>query len=600
MPKRAQLRVFNVETAPIIVSARGEFPVGRLKVDKAYRKGDRICIEGWTTAHLTIGLEAGSVLVEVQRDIVARADVAHAFGLASGESLGFVLTAKSLTDDPLALTWEIAGRRHTSVPLICQNVEDTVQGLAAEPLALSVGEARTNPEPSITSNGFEDPSIGAIAIDHGCSLEEGGLLIYGWKFFRAGKVKSLIVHDLSNGIQVDITESGFALPRADVAASLHSRFPDPGEFCGFLFHVPIPTSDGDKRVLELVLEDGTQRWVRVPLPKEELKGIELIKQLLTRVPGAHRMQAQLFNLLDTKLGPVIENISRTIPPFSGNTVVHQFGVPPAAPDVSVIVPLYGRYDFIRYQLSHFADDPDFKNIDLIYVVDDPKIITETHEFATVYHPVFGVPFRTISYASNRGFAGANNIGASIARGDTLVLLNSDVLPRRAGWVTELKQALETLPTTGAVGPLLQFADNSVQHAGMVARRDPRLPGFLLNMHPGKGQPWLGTDNPRECEMLTGACLMMRKADYAALGGFDEGYLIGDFEDSDLCLGLRKSGKSLWLVPAAKMWHLERQSQNLASISGYRQLLTLFNGWRFQQKIRNGEIADPTAFARAEV
>ena len=86
--------------------------------------------------------------------------------------------------------------------------------------------------------------------------------------------------------------------------------------------------------------------------------------------------------------------------------------------------------------------------------------------------------------------------------------------------------------------------------------------------------------------------MLSKADYEAIGGFDEGYIIGDFEDSDLCLKLRKHGRTLWLIPAAKLWHLERQSQNLENIATYRQLLTLYNGWRYHKKILKGEIANP--------
>jgi GT2 family glycosyltransferase len=107
-----------------------------------------------------------------------------------------------------------------------------------------------------------------------------------------------------------------------------------------------------------------------------------------------------------------------------------------------------------------------------------------------------------------------------------------------------------------------------------------------------GIAWSGNDEPSEHPMLTAACLMLRKTDYLASGGLDEGYIIGDFEDSDLCLALRKQGKRLWLVPRAKLWHLERQSQNLESIAGQRQMLTLFNGWRYNEKIRKGTIADP--------
>ena len=47
-----------------------------------------------------------------------------------------------------------------------------------------------------------------------------------------------------------------------------------------------------------------------------------------------------------------------------------------------------------------------------------------------------------------------------------------------------------------------------------------------------------------------------------------------------------------MVPEARLWHLERQSQNLGNVVGQRQLITLFNGWRFQQKIRRGVLTDP--------
>jgi GT2 family glycosyltransferase len=94
--------------------------------------------------------------------------------------------------------------------------------------------------------------------------------------------------------------------------------------------------------------------------------------------------------------------------------------------------------------------------------------------------------------------------------------------------------------------------------------------------------------------MTAACLMLRKRDYEEAGGLDEGYVVGDFEDSDLCLALRKRGKRLWLVPSIKLWHLERQSQGERAAAASRWLLTLFNSWRYQDKIRRGLIADPEA------
>jgi GT2 family glycosyltransferase len=98
--------------------------------------------------------------------------------------------------------------------------------------------------------------------------------------------------------------------------------------------------------------------------------------------------------------------------------------------------------------------------------------------------------------------------------------------------------------------------------------------------------------PTEHPMLTAACVMIKTALYKELGGLDEGYVLGDFEDADLCMMLHKYGHKHYLVPEAKLWHLERQSQSLNDLADTRQLVTLFNGWRYLNKIKTGIIPAP--------
>jgi GT2 family glycosyltransferase len=289
-------------------------------------------------------------------------------------------------------------------------------------------------------------------------------------------------------------------------------------------------------------------------------------------------------LLADCIAPAVEGIvakARASNPVSPEE--RQFGVAPRKPLASVVVPLYGRYDFLRHQIAHFVDDADFHDIDLIYVLDDPTIEYETLITAARVYALFGLPFRVVSYGRNLGFGGANNIGAQCATSQTLVLLNSDILPIAPGWVSGLAKALKTLPSAKAVAPLLLFGDGMVQHAGMTSGPSPDIDGLLLNHHPGKGLPWAGGDTARKVDLLTAACIVTRTEHYRKAGGFDESFVIGDYEDSDLCRRLVGKDGLLYLVPEFRLWHLERQSQTVGAGANQRMLITIMNGMRYSNR-----------------
>ncbi|WP_201092274.1 glycosyltransferase [Thiocystis minor] len=432
---------------------------------------------------------------------------------------------------------------------------------------------------------------GMIALDRAWALGAGGCLLTGWRFDPYGTKPRIFFHSPA-GQSLEITDCLFPVPRPDVADVHRDHFPEMTEDTGFLCRVPFPTNPGDTRLIELRRAPGQSRWLRLPDTRVARSDTSLINDILSWVPQPQRMRRRLYALFNDHLGPTLDAIEPRSPPATEDIATHAFGVPPEAPRVSILVPLYGRYDFLRHQLAQFADDPDFQAVDLLYLVDDPRILTETLELASAVQPLFGVSFRVAHAGANLGYAAINNLGARFARADTLLLLNSDILPLHPGWLATLLDALEHLPEAGAVAPLLLFPEGAVQHAGMVAGEHPAFPGFLFNLHPGKGQAWNGPETPSEQIMLSAACLLLRTADYLACGGLDEGYRVGDFEDSDLCLVLRQRGRRLYLAPAAKLCHLERQSQQLAEQGDRRMLLTLYNAWRFGDKIRAGRFPDP--------
>jgi GT2 family glycosyltransferase len=131
---------------------------------------------------------------------------------------------------------------------------------------------------------------------------------------------------------------------------------------------------------------------------------------------------------------------------------------------------------------------------------------------------------------------------------------------------------------GMVGAQLLFEDGTVQHEGLTFECLPQLANWPFPMHPGKGRlPRAGAPVLQAAEGVTGACMVLRRALAEELGGFDEVYAIGDFEDSDLCMRIRAKGLSCVLDRRASLWHLERQSQ-VTPDRMWRFYVTLLNAW----------------------
>lgn len=270
-----------------------------------------------------------------------------------------------------------------------------------------------------------------------------------------------------------------------------------------------------------------------------------------------------------------------------NTWVERAGSVPDQPEVSIVVPLYGRYDFVEHQLLEFAEDPFIrKRCEVIYVVDDPALRTPVFAALDTWWQLYGVPLTAVWGGRNRGFSGASNLGLSQARGRQVLFLNSDVIPTRSGWLAELSRRLDDHSDYGLLGTRLLFPSGGVQHDGMVFEYNGKY-GVWLNQHPGKGLPPLSASAGKVVPWpaATGACLIGDRAEVAALGGFSEDYLIGDFEDSDLCLKMQAAGRSVGVCPDITLTHLERQSFGLQGSGDFRMRVMLFNAWLHQERWR---------------
>ena len=426
-----------------------------------------------------------------------------------------------------------------------------------------------------------------VEIDDAIACPPNGLILIGWMLAHPDTVDSIELHS-GPSLSLLPSERCLRIARADVAESVGRPHGLTEARCGFIAFFPTGHTPHGTAHLEIHTRSGEIGYRGIPIPR--LFGVQAIERILATCDFQY---ADLEPSFDHVLGPAITLLNRHRLQQPTSRTVIQFGPQIQTPRCSIIVPLYRRLDYMDFQLGLLAIDPPGESVEFIYVLDDPPQRREAENLAALLHARHGVSITLICLDRNLGFAPASNIGLQAARGEFVCFLNSDVFPTGPGWLDRLADHLAADATLGAVGPMLLYEDGAVQHAGMTLHRVPQFGNWFFGDHPGKGLKPGAQDGLHPCISITGACMVLSRATADALGGFDEGYVIGDFEDSDLCLRLQQRGLRCAVDLGARLYHLERKSQSSSALR-WRMNLTLTNAWLHHQRWGSHLAAIPQA------
>ncbi|MBC2885237.1 glycosyltransferase family 2 protein [Ochrobactrum sp. CM-21-5] len=418
----------------------------------------------------------------------------------------------------------------------------------------------------------QSPSHPAAEIDLALALD-GGLIAGGWLHDSAAMLTDL-EYLPENGSAMSL-KAHFHKFAAKIASSEKTA----AEVTGFVAWLPEAQNLGPllQPRFQMRLASGmTAPLVPQPQPFEPAAQRN---RILRSVPPQHARP----DIFEHILAPALREVEKKLGATVRIAEVKDYGTLSASPLASIVIPLYRNLDFLRFQFSAMATDPWLaENAELIFVLDSPEIQDDTEHMLGGLHILHDLPFRLAIMNRNGGYARACNAGASIATGTTVVMLNSDVVPMNHGWLQHLIQPLFDDKKLGAIGPRLLFEDGSLQHAGLYFGRDRQ--GVWLNHHYYKGMP--GNYAPariaREVPGITGACLVTRKDIFDLVGGYTEDYVIGDYEDSDLCLKIRQLGFHIWYEPTVALYHFERRSIR-RSTDYMRGLASQYNSWLHTQR-----------------
>lgn len=177
----------------------------------------------------------------------------------------------------------------------------------------------------------------------------------------------------------------------------------------------------------------------------------------------------------------------------------------------------------------------------------------------------GPGIRVLQLDCNRFFGEANNIAAEAARGQLLCLLNNDAFVQ-PGWLTALVGALRSHPEAGAVGPLFLYPDGVVQEAGATVD----AAGFPIRLGRGGSQDDPSIQVEKYADYISAAALLLPRALFLEVGGFDHAYEPAYYEDTDLCFRIQAFGRRVLYCPDARVIHIEGASANGDTVAEARR------------------------------
>ncbi|MBK1632388.1 hypothetical protein CKO31_16915 [Thiohalocapsa halophila] len=233
------------------------------------------------------------------------------------------------------------------------------------------------------------------------------------------------------------------------------------------------------------------------------------------------------------------------------------GGPADDPLVTVVIPVHNKLNYTLACLDSIAKA-------LPGVATEVLVVDDCSSDETEAHLADREDIRYRRNAENLGFVGSCNRGGQEARGRYLFFLNNDtlVLP---GWLDHLVATFDAHRGVGLVGSKLIYADGRLQEAGGVIWAD------------GSGWNWGRLSDPaapefnfvRDVDYCSGAALMIPRALFQELGGFDARYAPAYYEDTDLAFMVRARGLRTLYQPLSQVVHYEGVSAGTDLGSGMK-------------------------------
>lgn len=231
------------------------------------------------------------------------------------------------------------------------------------------------------------------------------------------------------------------------------------------------------------------------------------------------------------------------------------GLPDPLPSVALVIPTRDRLDLLRRCVDSVLGRSTWPRLEIV-IVDNQSREPETLAW---FDAITADPrVRVLPFDEPFNYSRINNVAVAQVDADIIGLLNNDIEVITPDWIEAMVRHAAR-PDVGAVGAMLYYPDDTIQHAGVIVG----LGGVAGHAYPHRPRGSRGhcgrLQLPQDLSAVTAACLLVRRAAYREVGGFDEGLAVA-FNDVDFCLRLREAGyRNVW-TPHAELYHHESASR----------------------------------------
>lgn len=302
-----------------------------------------------------------------------------------------------------------------------------------------------------------------------------------------------------------------------------------------------------------------------------------IPSIVAHVDRAHSAVVQPARVDAVK--KFVAETGATATPGPHGTVKVSWPLPASLPLVSIIVPTKDKVELLEACVDTLLARTTYAPYELV-IVDNASRESRTIDYLKAVSADRRV--RVLSYPHPYNYSAINNFAAREAKGSYLCLLNNDTEVVEPDWLTEMMR-YGVRSEIGAVGAKLLYSDHTIQHAGVVVGIGDAAGHAHRNLPAGETGYFSQAHVPQYVSAVTGACLLVDKRKFLAVGGLDEATLPIAFNDVDLCLKLERVGWRNVYVPHAVLIHHESKSRGKDSAASQigryqRELKTFQDRW----------------------